>query len=270
VDREMDQGPADKIRGGEAMVFGWLRKRRRSRLLAEPFPAAWESLLERCCTLWGILSETERAKLRDDLRIFMAEVNWEPCGGPEITEEMRVLVAAQACLLTLGHLVDDLLAVKTVLLYPSSYRAPEQTMDEAGIVTEEMDDRQGEAWDAGTVVLSWKDVRNDARRLDGWNLVLHEFAHQIDLLHRLEFRDPPCRGGAAFRRWNAVMRREFTALSALRRDRVLDAYGAEDEAEFFAVATEAFFERPSDLLKVHPELYEALSTYYRQNPAGRR
>ncbi len=252
------------------MVFGWLRKRRRSRLVAAPFPAAWESFLDRRCSLWGTLPETGRSRLRDDLRILMAEVSWEPCGGLELTDEMRVLVAAQACLLTLGHRVDDLLAVKTILLYPSGYRAPDETMDEAGIVTEEMDDREGEAWDVGTVVLSWEDVQDDARRLDGRNLVLHEFAHQIDLLHRLEFRDPPARGGAAFRRWNAIMHREFAALSSRRRDRVLDVYGAEDEAEFFAVATESFFERPSELLRVHPELYEALSAYYRQDPAGRR
>jgi Mlc titration factor MtfA (ptsG expression regulator) len=255
-------------------MFGWLKRRRRERILTEPFPGAWRGALDRDVALWRTLSEDERTRIEADVRIFVAERTWEPCGGMDLTPERKAIIAMLACLLTLGRSVDAFDHVRTILVYPERYLAPEAEEDEFGVVTEVVDDREGEAWERGQVVLSWADVRQDARRLDGRNLVLHEFAHQVDLLDFLRATRPATpEDRERHARWKRVLLDSYDLLCGLddegRRDPVLDTYGAEDEAECFAVATEAFFERPSRLKKFHPELYEVLSEYYRQDPAVR-
>jgi len=255
-------------------MMHWLRRRRRERILSEPFPEAWREALARDAALWRVLSDQDRFKLESDLRIFLAERTWEACGGMDLTEERQVLIAAQACLLTLGRSVDAFDHVRTVLVYPQRFLAPEVEEDDLGVVTETNDDREGEAWERGQVILSWADVRQDAKRLDGRNLALHEFAHQVDLLDFLRavrIRTPPER--ERHERWRRVLGGTYDLLCDLddsgRRDPVLDTYGAEDEAECFAVCTEAFFERPVRLRQFHPELYQVLSEYYNQDPAAR-
>lgn len=255
-------------------MFGWLKRRRRERILSEPFPAAWRDALQRDVALWRTLSEDERARLESDVRIFAAERTWEPCGGMELTPERMAVIAMQACLLTLGRSVEAFDHVRTILVYPERYLAPDAEEDEFGVVTEMVDDREGEAWERGQVVLSWADVRQDARRLDGRNLVLHEFAHQVDLLDFLGATRPStAQERDRHARWKRVLQETYDLLCDLddegRRDPVLDTYGAEDEAECFAVATEAFFERGARLKQFHPELYEVLSEYFQQDPAVR-
>lgn len=255
-------------------MFGWLKRRRRAQILSEPFPAEWGVLLDRDVALWRLLSEAERLRLQDDLRIFMAERNWEPCGGLEFTDAMRAVIAAQACILTLGRTVDAFAHVRTILVYPDRFFAPEAEEDEFGVVTESCDDREGEAWERGQVVLSWSDVRQDSRRLDGRNLVLHEFSHQLDLLDFISAARAVSRDEAErHHRWREVLLGTYEALCELddvgRKDPVLDTYGAENESECFAVATEAFFERPIRLRQFHPELYQVLAEYYNQDPAAR-
>lgn len=255
-------------------MFSWLRRRRRERILAGPFPENWRAALERDVALWRTMSPEERARLEDDVRVFVAERNWEPCGGMDLTPERKAVIAMQACLLGLGRSVDAFDHVRTILVYPERYLAPDAEEDEFGVVTEMVDDREGEAWERGQVVLSWADVRQDARRLDGRNLVLHEFAHQVDLLDFLRATRPAtAEERERHARWKRVLQGTYDLLCDLddsgRRDPVLDTYGAEDEAECFAVATEAFFERGARLKQFHPELYDALSEYYRQDPAGR-
>ncbi len=247
-------------------MLGLLRRRRRARVLSRPFPQEWRIRLELDVALWHAVPVELRARLEDDLRVFMAERSWEPCGGLVLDDEMRAVIAAQACVLSLGRSVDAFDHVRSILVYPHTYWATDEWEDEAGIVTEELDQRQGEASERGTVVLSWREVVTDARTLNGRNLVLHEMAHQIDLLDSLPT------GSAA----PARLRDTFIALfdafraevEAGRRVKGLDAYGAEDEAEFFAVATEAFFERGASLRANHPELYEVLAGYYNLDPAA--
>lgn len=255
-------------------MWHWLKHRRRELILSEPFPEVWREMLVRDAALWRILSMEDRIRIESDLRIFLAERTWEPCGGMDLTEERRVLIAAQACLLTLGRSVDAFDHVSTILVYPERFLAPEAEADDLGVVTETHDDREGEAWERGQVILSWADVRQDARRLDGSNLVLHEFAHQVDLLDFLRAaraRTPQER--ERYQGWRRVLGQTYGLLCGLddsgRRDPVLDTYGAEDEAECFAVSTEAFFERPARLKQFHPELYQVLSEYYNQDPAVR-
>jgi MtfA peptidase len=254
-------------------MFGWWRRRRRRRLLARPFPEAWRETIEREVSLWHAVPAAAKPKLEDDLRCFVAERSWEPCGGLELTEPMCAVIAAQASILTLGRSIDAFDHVGSILVYPHAYRVPDVYEDEAGVITEEMDEREGEAWQWGTVILSWQQVLRDARALNGRNLVLHELAHQLDLLDVLQQAYPESGGRRELhRRWTETFLEAFDSFAEKvdsgRRVKALDAYGAEDEAEFFAVATESFFERGAYLRTHHPRLYEVLAAYYAQDPAS--
>lgn len=254
-------------------MLRWWRNRRRARILAEPFPEEWLRLIEREVALWHAVPEGQRLRLLNDVRLFVAERYWEPCGGLELTPPMCAVIAAQACILTLGRSVEAFDHVRSIIVYPSSYRAPDVWEDESGIVTEELDDREGEAWEWGSVVLSWRELLANARTLHGRNLVLHELAHQLDLLDAV---DRPTLGSAERRAQNArwmealldAHERFCEQIDRGRRVKALDEYGAEDESEFFAVATESFFERGAFLKANHPELYLVLSEYYNQDPAA--
>ena len=254
-------------------MFGWWRKRRRAKILASPFPDEWRVRLELDVALWRAVPASSKPRLMDDLRLFMAERDWEPCGGVKLDDAMRAVIAAQACVLTLGRSVDAFDHVRSILVYPTSYRAPDVWEDDAGVVTEEIDEREGEAWERGIVVLSWQELATDARAVTGRNLVLHEMAHQVDIIDVLTASPSAFEGGReeAVRRMDAFLA-AFEALDrdveAGRRVKALDSYGAEDEAEFFAVATESFFERGLFLKTHHPELYDVLAWYYNQDPAS--
>jgi Mlc titration factor MtfA (ptsG expression regulator) len=248
------------------MLLSWLKQRRRRRILGNPFPSAWRDYLQRNVAVYGLLSTGEQAQLRDDLRILVVEKNWEGCGGIEMTEEIMVTIAAQAALLLLGIEHDYYANVQSILVYPSAYEAPEDK--ELGIAGR---GRLGEAWYRGPVVLAWDSVKSGGQDpADGRNVVFHEFAHQLDYLDGLADGTPPLRDQAQYRRWHKVMETEFNRLvidAAEGRAQVLDEYGATNHAEFFAVATEAFFEKPVQLRQQHPEMYAVLKDYYCQDPA---
>jgi Mlc titration factor MtfA (ptsG expression regulator) len=254
------------------MFFSWLRNRRRRRILAKPFPPAWLEVLNQNVPLYGLLAEAEQATLRDDLRIFAAEKNWEGCGGLVLTDEMRVTIAAHACLLLLGIDHDSFERVYTILVYPSGFRSPEGWQGPDGVVHTDVG-LLGEAWLRGPVILAWDDVLAGARNArDGRNVVLHEFAHQVDYLDGVADGTPPLRSREQYRRWHDVMTAEYTRLaeeSEHGRPQVLDAYGATNPAEFFAVATECFFEKPLQMKHRHPQLYDVLREYYCQDTARR-
>jgi Mlc titration factor MtfA (ptsG expression regulator) len=256
------------------MAFSWLKQRRRRRLNAQPFPGVWLETLSRNVHHYARLRESEQAKLRDDLRILVTEKNWEGCGGVEMTDEIKVTVAAQASLLLLGFQDEYFDMVLSILVYPDAYVAPEQTVTEGGVVLEGESDREGEAWYRGPVILSWADALAGGRRLSqGSNLVLHEFAHQLDMQNG-RFADGTPRLGTRdqYARWQAVMHAEFDRLNDdCRRGLtpLLDCYGTTDLSEFFAVATERFFERPRQMARLLPRLYSILREYYRQDPAAR-
>lgn len=254
------------------MLFSWLRKRRRASILAAPFPAEWLDHLKSNVSLYALLTDKEQQKLQGDLRIFAAEKTWEGCGGLTITDEIKVTIAAQACLLLVGVEHDYLDCVQTILVYPSGYRSPEGWVGPDGVVREDTG-RLGEAWHGGPVILAWDAVLLGGRDpRDGRNVVLHEFAHQLDFLDGMADGTPPLRDRAQYQAWHKVMTAEYARLvkeSKHGKPKVLDAYGATDRAEFFAVATEAFFEKPLQMRQHHPALYELLSEYYCQDPAAR-
>ncbi|MCH8044407.1 MAG: zinc-dependent peptidase [Planctomycetes bacterium] len=251
--------------------MGWLKNRRRRKLLAAPLPAAWRGYLEANVRHYGRLPTAQQAKLRDLVKVFVAETNWEGCGGLEMTDEVRVTVAGMALLLAVGVEPSYYFGgVKSVLVYPDTYLQPPQWQDNL-VVDEDGIPVHGEAWHGGPIVLTWKETLRGARdEADGRNLVLHEFAHHLDGLDGAVDGIPPLAGRAAHDNWQRVARAEFEQLVFSQQHNqvtLLDQYGATNEAEFFAVATECFFEEPREMQHHHAELYRALSGFYRQDPA---
>lgn len=205
------------------------------------------------------------------MQVLLAEKRFEGCAGLEVTEEMRVLVTAQASLLLLHRETEYFPRLVAVLIYPGSFRSPREHHDETGVVTEHHEILSGESWDRGTVILAWDEVRRGLRgHGDGYNVVLHEFAHQIDCENGPPDGYPGISRAQARAEWARIMGEAF---EALRRDAdrgrwtFLDPYGAQDPAEFFAVATESFFESPGDMRREMPALYEQMKRFYCQDPA---
>jgi Mlc titration factor MtfA (ptsG expression regulator) len=252
------------------MLGNWWKQRRRRKILARPFPAAWELVLHENFAIYRRLSTDERQRLNERSQIFVAEKYWEGCGGLVMTDEIRITIAAQACLLVLGlehEFYDRLLSV---LVYPTGYFADERRHLPAGVVSEETVLRLGEAWTSGPVILSWDDVLDGGRFPgNGRNVVFHEFAHVLDLDHSGPDGTPELADAERYRTWHEVMTAEYNRLrrrSERRQKTLLDPYGATDEAEFFAVATETFFERPLQLADQHPQLFPLLRDFFRQDP----
>ena len=251
-------------------MFDFLKRRRRDALRAEPFPAAWREILDRDVAYVAKLGEAERAELEGLVQIFLAEKNIEGCGGLALTDEIRVTIAAQACLLLLHRETDLYPDLETVLVYPHAYRA-KSTKRDGRVVIESEDARLGESWTRGVVVLAWDHVSASAGHVGGDNVVLHEFAHQLDAEDGSMDGAPDLGSRARFVSWARVLGEEFAELSTrLHAGRAsdIDAYGATSPPEFFAVVTEMFFEKPQQLRKRHPELYAELAAFYRQDPAG--
>lgn len=256
------------------MLFRWLRNRRRRRLLETPFPNEWRNWLEDNVFHYSQLDAETQSRLRDLIQIFVAEKHWEGLSGLTITWEIQVTIAALACLLIVereGDLAFD--HVLSILVYPDMFLARGTQTNPVGVVTEGREARLGEAWYRGPVILSWEDSLADARYEEpGFNVVLHEFAHQLDMLSdRHVDGTPPHRNRQEYDDWVSVMTVEFERLRDRCRHRQpspIDCYGMQNPAEFFAVATEAFFERPHALRHYSPELYGQLQNFYNQDPAG--
>ncbi|MFO7898730.1 MAG: zinc-dependent peptidase [Planctomycetota bacterium] len=250
-------------------MFGWLRKWRRRKILAEPFPDEWRRTLERDAPAYRSLAPDQQSRLRDLVQIFIAEKNWEGCAGLELSDESRVIIAAYACLLILELDPDSYDHVITILVYPDEYRAPHKTVTEEGFEREDLQARLGEAWSEGVVVIAWADLLEWGDRR---NVVVHEFAHQLDMLNGVVDGTPPLRDARSVAEWRRVMKAEYERFRRqveIGRPTFLDPYGATSPAEFFAVASEAFFENPAGMRSEEPMLYRMLSGYYRQDPAPR-
>ena len=248
--------------------------RRRAKLRAQPLDPALRAFVDRNVPYVALLTDDEQRLLEGHINVFLAEKSFEGCGGLEITDEIRVTIAAQACLLLLHqaepHYYPE---CDVILVYPEAYVAKAQRRD-GMIVMEGEEARLGESHQRGVVVLSWADVRRGAADVkDGHNVVIHEFAHQLDQEDGAADGAPPLSRRANYGPWARVLGKEYAALeAALERHRKsdIDAYGATNPAEFFAVVTETFFEKPQQLKARHPELYEQLAQYYKQDPAARR
>lgn len=250
-------------------MFGWLQKRRRSKVLARPFPQTWRDILEQRVRHYSQLSEPMRRRIEDCVALMVEERTFEGVGGLTLNDDVRVTIAGQAALLLLGVEGYYFDRVPTILVYPESYVRPGGPT--GGMVVDEEQEYAGEAWAGGPIVLSWRDVVRGGQHLgDGSNVVLHEFAHHLDGLDGEMGGSPPMPNRQMSDRWAKVIDSEYIRLvQAVRRGEptLLDDYGATNKAEFFAVSTETFFEMPRDLQIEHPDWYEVLSDFYRLDTA---
>lgn len=254
-------------------VFEFWRRRQRAKKRDEAFPEAWKQILDRNIAFVRRLDAEDRAELEWLVLVFLDEKTFEGCGGLTITDEIRVTIAAQACLLLLHREHDLYPELDVILVYPAAFRARTKTAIGDHAVLDTSSDRLGEAG-RGVVVLSWADALAGARKPgDGKNVVLHEFAHQLDLEDGAMDGAPDLEDGDRYASWARVLSREYTDLVErlhAGRGADIDAYGATSPVEFFAVLTETFFEKPDTLKARHPALYDELSRFYRQDPVDRR
>ncbi len=254
-----------------AVIFSLLKQHRRKRLRRRPFPKEWLAFIQRHVGFFRRLSASDRAELLGHVQIFLAEKRFEGCGGFTITDEVRVTVAAQACLLLLHRKTDYFPELLTILVYPLTYMVEEKRQVGEHFWEEGTVSRLGETGRRmGSLVLSWDAVKYGAADpSDGKNVVLHEFTHQLDFENHAADGMPSLATREQQLAWAAVMRSEFASLRAADESGIptlLDTYGARNPAEFFAVSVEAFFERPCALRARHPKLYEQLRNYFQQDP----
>jgi Mlc titration factor MtfA (ptsG expression regulator) len=252
------------------MLFTWLKNRRRRKILAEPFPEVWLTVLCEQVGHYQVLDEAEQRKLRDAVQIMLAEKEWEGCRGFVLTEAHRVVIAGFAAVLILGFDEFYFDNVSNILVRPNEFVQPRERIlaGEATIVEE--DDVLGQATRTGAVVLSWQEV---VANEFGQNIVFHEFAHQLDMLNGAMDGTPNLPTNELAARWAELMHVEFRRLRRAERKgkgTLLDPYGATDPAEFFAVTTECFFDAPQAMAAEYPQLYALFRDYYRQDPAAWR
>ena len=256
----------------------WLTERRRRRILEQPFPTEWDSYIENNVAIARRLGLANRLKLRELVQVFVAEKHWEGCGGLELTDEIKVTIAAQACVLLLGcageaSAVDKLYKdVGSILVYPSTMISPARRL---GLFEQPRSPIAhghtilGEAMLGGPVVLAWDTVLAGGREEIPGNVVFHELAHKIDMANGAIDGTPPLASRAERERWADVFNAAFADVRA-RVDHgmptVIDPYGATNEAEFFAVATETFFLQPFELAYEYPALFAELAKFYRLAP----
>jgi Mlc titration factor MtfA (ptsG expression regulator) len=238
------------------------RRSQRRRALAAPFPDGWLAIIRQNIPPYSKLSPETQQQVRDYTQEFLYDKNFEGCGGLVLNDEIRVTIASQASLLLLNRKVRCYPRLYSVLVYPSAYVAKSET-DEKSV-------RLGESWRTGAVVLAWDSAQHGAANFaDGRNLVIHEFAHQLDQEDGSSDGAPILDGRSSYTTWARVLSREYERLRK-RVDKgkksVIDAYGASHPAEFFAVASEAFFEKPRQLRAKHPELYDELQKFYQVDP----
>ncbi len=252
-------------------MFGF-RKRRHARLRAKPFPTQWREILSANIPYTAKLTADDQTELEGLIQIFLDEKRFEGCNGQPITDEVRVTIAAQACILMLNRPSERLYrTLKSIYVYPDAFATPQQHRD--GTVTQNANVTLGQSWTKGPIVVSWRHVlAGAASAKDGHNVVFHEFAHQLDAEDGSTNGAPRLQSGSMYAAWSSILTDEYRDLHEdlhNNHKNLLGAYASTNPAEFFAVATERFFERPKDLKKQSPELYEQLKDFYHQDPAER-
>jgi Mlc titration factor MtfA (ptsG expression regulator) len=262
------------VAAGVAVLAGLLlpplvRARRRREALREPaLSTTARNAIARNVPVTQHLPQRLAQRLAGLVASFLREKQFVGCNGLVITEEVSATIAAQACLLLLGRpgLYDEL---QSILVYPGAFWVADEVHDDDGLVTQRRRELSGEAWDSHRIILSWDDVAgSEAAAADGYNVVLHEFAHYLDAEGR-----GLAGSGRAIEAWHEELAAEYDALcDAVDRgeETFLDPYAAENDAEFFAVASEEFIERAQALLDAHPLLYALLQEFYAIDPAAWR
>jgi len=257
-------------------MMHWFVEHHRKKLIEAPFPSSWEDIILRNVAHYRMLDEAEREHLRALIQVFIAEKHWEGAGGLELTDEIRVTVSAQACLLLLGLPHNFYRDVESIVVYPSTVVPPQRTPGVFESTTAPLKVEQpilGQAFQRGPVIIIWDAALRAGRHPEsGHNVIYHEFAHKLDMLDGVADGTPPMRDREEYRDWVVTCSREYLRLkqeTGRGKKSFLNAYGATNEAEFFAVATEQFFDQPQLMTKHAPDLYRVLKEYYRQDPLER-
>jgi Mlc titration factor MtfA (ptsG expression regulator) len=248
----------------------WIPRFRLRRAIERPFPGEWAQLLENNIQVYRSLPMPLRLQLRRLIKQFLHQKHFSGAGGLVITDEIRVTIAAEACMLILNRRSGVYPQLRYIIVYPTAFVVQRGNMDRTGVVDPGARGLLGESWQNGKVILAWDSVLHGARNfVDGKNVVLHEFAHQLDSESGGADGAPLLGGASSYGTWASVLSEEYQDLQAdSRRGRrsLMDHYGATNPAEFFAVATETFFEKPRQMAKHHAELFETLKAYYRIDP----
>ncbi len=251
------------------VVWGLLRvwrSARRRKLRSAHFPDEWRRILGRNVPMYNRMPEALREELEEHINVFVAEKRFVGCGGLEMSAEVRATIAAQACILLLGRAANYFPGFTTIYVYPTGYFA--EGAGTGGVVDDQ--DRLGESWQGGPVVLSWCDALGGARDVrDGENVVMHEFAHKLDEDDGSVDGAPLLENRARYTAWAKAVLPEYEKLVSKARSHkrsVIDKYGATNLPEFFAELTVAFFEKPRQLKKKHPELYDEVRDFYKVDP----
>ena len=265
------------IFGIALLVAGWFAAEplvveyRRAKLRRRPFPDAWREILRRRVPYFRRLPADLQLQLKRHIQVFLAEKPFVGCVGLEVTEEMRVTIAAQACLLLLNRRRPDYFPnLRQILVYPGAFIVDRVSTDGAGVLQESRQVLSGESWSQGQVILSWDDVIDGAAVVDdGRNVVIHEFAHQLDQHNGHANGAPLLIGRSRYERWARVLGEEFARLQERASQglpSLFSYYGATNPAEFFAVASEVFFEQAGRMRVEHPEMYSEFRRFYRIDP----
>jgi Mlc titration factor MtfA (ptsG expression regulator) len=255
------------------MLFDWLRTRRRRAIGGRSLPPEWDDILARNVRQTQWLDDAERARLRSWVAVFVAEKRFEGCRGMTVDDEVRVSIAGQAGLIVLGMEGEYFGRLRSVLVYPGDYLGPRSTPLDGGGALEWKEHRLGETWDGGSMVLSWPRVLEGGKMRDGpRSVVIHECAHAIDMLDGEVDGVPPLPSSRGRREWAqriAVCQERFVEALDEGRFVAFDEYAAEGPGEFFAVASECFFQDPHRLHRYDRDLYALLAEAWRQDPKAR-
>ncbi len=258
------------------LLISWLvgqpfwRERQRRKIRAQPFPVTWRRILQKRVPYVRAMPADLQLQLKQHMQVFLAEKAFIGCDGLRITDEMRVTIAAQACLLILNRPAHYYPGLRQILVYPDSFVVQRAHTDESGVAHQGHQVLSGESWSQGQVILSWRDtLAGAAVPDDGQNVTIHEFAHQLDQETGAANGAPLLARRAHYARWSQVLKTEFDALQARAaqgRPSLLSDYGATNPAEFFAVASEVFFEQPRRMAGEHPALFQELAQFYSLDP----
>ena len=254
-----------------AVVF-WLRKKwqkkQRQQIFDSPFPPSWLVYIQQNIRLYSRLPKGLQQQLLGHVQVFLSEKRFYGFEGLQINDEIRVTVAAQACVLQLNRRATYFPGFTSIYMYPASYRVQERHSNgEVSVGSDSV--RLGESWTRGPVVLSWRDSKQGGvNEEDGHNVVIHEFAHKLDEENGAVDGLPPLTEDAQYKSWADVLGKEFHRLQTTGGRSVIDRYGATNAQEFFAVVTETFFEKPRQLQEKHTGLYDEFKRFYRLDPSS--
>ncbi|WP_440873642.1 zinc-dependent peptidase [Thalassotalea sp. PLHSN55] len=255
---------------GYSVAKPYWREYQRNKIRQQPFKKAWRKILQQRMPYFRQMPADLQLQLKGHIQVFLAEKNFVGCNGVNITDEIRITVAAQACLLLLNRKTNFYPKLRTILVYPRAFVKEQQTVQANGVLHTHTSILAGESWDFGKVVLSWQDTIDGAEIPDdGRNVVIHEFAHQLDQENGKANGAPILAKGQSYQQWSEAFSSQFELLKRQQQNHIssiFDYYGATNPAEFFAVASEVFFEKAEIFHYLHPALYQQLKQYYQVDP----